>query len=79
MCYTELLGTVIYFPWWFPGASFKKDADTYKHRLARSRDTLHDAVKKALVRAVLRHSTRFFNGQSGGTQRYAFHCGVNDY
>lgn len=56
---TELLGTVIHFPSWFPGASFKKDADIYKHRLAQSRDTLHDSVKKALVRIVLQHRTRF--------------------
>ena len=52
MCYTELLGTVIYFPWWFPGASFKKDAATYKHRLNQSRDFLHEAVEKALVCTV---------------------------
>ena len=48
-----LFGTDIHFPWWFPGASFKKDAATKKHRLNQSRDSLHEAVEKALVRTVL--------------------------
>jgi cytochrome P450 len=38
----------IHLPWWFPGASFKKDAVTYKRRLDQSRDLLHEAVEKAL-------------------------------
>jgi hypothetical protein len=50
---TEHFETVLHFPWWFPGASFKKDAGIYKRRLDESRDTLHDAVKDALVRTVL--------------------------
>jgi hypothetical protein len=33
-----LLGTVIHFPWWFPGAGFKKDADMYKRKLNHCRD-----------------------------------------
>ena len=49
----ELLGTDIYLPWWFPGASFKKDADMYKRRLDQSRDSLHEATKRALVRIFL--------------------------
>jgi hypothetical protein len=53
---TELLGIVIHFPWWFPGASFKKDAGMYKRRLDESRDSLHDAVKKGLVRIDLQLS-----------------------
>ena len=51
----ELLGTVIHFPSWFPGAGFKKDADTYKRKLAQSRDIPYEAVKKALVRMVLQY------------------------
>ncbi|KAF8269892.1 CyP450 monooxygenase [Lactarius quietus] len=38
----------IHLPWWFPGAGFKKEAETYKHRLDQSRETLHEAAKKAL-------------------------------
>jgi hypothetical protein len=55
-----LLGTDIHFPWWFPGASFKKDAVTYKRRLDQSRDLLHEAVEKAFVRTVLQLRPRFF-------------------
>ena len=51
----ELLGTVIHFPSWFPGAGFKKDADTYRRKLDQSRDTPYEAVKKALVRMVLQY------------------------
>ena len=54
MCDLELLGIVIHFPSWFPGAGFKKDADTYRRKLDQSRDTPHEAVKKALVRMVLK-------------------------
>ncbi len=49
----ELIGTVLHFPWWFPGAGFKKDADTYKRKLEQSRDIPYKAVKRALVRIVL--------------------------
>ncbi|KAI9442829.1 cytochrome P450 [Lactarius psammicola] len=38
----------IHFPWWFPGASFKKDADTYKRKLEQSRDIPYETVKRAL-------------------------------
>ncbi|KAI9442828.1 cytochrome P450 [Lactarius psammicola] len=38
----------IHFPWWFPGAGFKKDADTYRHKLDRCRDMPYEAVKRAL-------------------------------
>ena len=51
-----LLWTDIHFPWWFPGARYKKDAATHKHRLEQSRDSLHEAVEKALVRTVLQLS-----------------------
>ena len=47
------LGTVIHFPWWFPGAGFKKDADMYKRKLYQCRDMPYEAVKRALVRMVL--------------------------
>ena len=61
-----LLGTVIYFPWWFPGAGFKKDADMYKRKLNQCRDVPFDAVKRALVRIVLHCSIpvqlSFLNG-----------------
>ena len=55
----DLLGTDIYFPWWFPGAGFKKDAGMFKRRLDQSRDDLHEAAKRALVRMVLRLCTMF--------------------
>ncbi|KAH9055190.1 cytochrome P450 [Lactarius vividus] len=38
----------IHFPWWFPGASFKKDADIYKRKLEQSREIPYMAVKRAL-------------------------------
>ncbi|KAI9439716.1 cytochrome P450 [Lactarius indigo] len=38
----------IHSPWWFPGASFKKDADIYKRKLEQSREILYKTVKKAL-------------------------------
>ena len=75
-----LLGTDIHLPWWFPGASFKKDADTYKRRLDQSRDLLHEAVEKALVRTILQLRPRFFlNCQPGGKQGCSFHRSINDY
>ena len=54
----ELLGIDVYFPWWFPGAGFKKDADTYKHKLDQSRDIPYEIAKRALVRIVLLLRTR---------------------
>jgi len=38
----------IYFPWWFPGAGFKKDADMYKRKLNQCRDVPFGIVKRAL-------------------------------
>ncbi|KAI9439721.1 cytochrome P450 [Lactarius indigo] len=38
----------IYFPWWFPGAGFKKDAHIYKRKLDQCRDIPYEAVKRAL-------------------------------
>ncbi|KAH8987086.1 cytochrome P450 [Lactarius hatsudake] len=38
----------IHFPWWFPGAGFKKDAETYKRKLNQCRDEPYEAVKRAL-------------------------------
>ncbi|KAH9167840.1 cytochrome P450 [Lactarius sanguifluus] len=39
---------LIHFPWWFPGISFKKDANIYKRKLEQSRDIPYEAVKRAL-------------------------------
>jgi hypothetical protein len=47
-----LLGTVIHFPSWFPGAGFKKDAEMYKRKLNHCRDLPYETVKTALVRIV---------------------------
>ena len=55
----EPLWTDIHLPWWFPGASFKKDAVMYKRRLDQSHDNLHEAAKRALVRIVLQLLPRF--------------------
>ena len=54
----EALDPDIHFPWWFPGASFKKDAIVYRRRLDQSRDNLHEAAKKTLVRIVPQLRTR---------------------
>jgi len=44
----DLVPFFIHFPWWFPGAGIKKDADAYKRKLDQSRDIPYEAVKKAL-------------------------------
>jgi hypothetical protein len=54
-----LLGTVIHFPSWFPGAGFKKDANMYKRKLNHCRDLPYEFVKTALVRIVHTRATAF--------------------
>ncbi|KAH9976990.1 family 64 cytochrome P450, partial [Russula vinacea] len=44
----ELSGTVIHFPWWFPGAGFNKEAKTWKCNVERCRDSLYETVKRSL-------------------------------
>ncbi|KAH9963101.1 cytochrome P450 [Lactifluus volemus] len=44
----NLVPFLIHLPWWFPGASFKKDAEMWKRNLDRCRDEPYEAVKKAL-------------------------------
>jgi hypothetical protein len=49
----ELSGTVIHFPWWFPGAGFNKEAKTWKRNVERCRNSLYETVERSLVRIVL--------------------------
>jgi hypothetical protein len=49
----DLPGTVIHFPWWFPGAGFNKEAKTWKGNVELSRDGLYETVERMLVRIVL--------------------------
>lgn len=44
----NLVPFFIHFPWWFPGAGFKKDAHTYKHKLDQCRDIPYENVRRAL-------------------------------
>jgi hypothetical protein len=75
------LSPVIHLPWWFPGAGFKKEAGTWKHKMNRCRDEVFGIVKKKLVRIVPHISLvrAFFKGVSGGKQRSAFSRRINDH
>ncbi|KAH9055191.1 hypothetical protein EDB87DRAFT_1642664 [Lactarius vividus] len=44
----DVIRTEIHFSWWFPSASFNRDANIYKRKLEQSCDIPYEATERAL-------------------------------
>ena len=70
----------MHLPWWFPGASFKKEAEQWAPHVDELVNKPYQTVKDALVRlSCLFQSYVFTDGQSSGKWHCStVHCGVHD-
>ena len=62
---TSVYRVDVHLPWWFPGASFKKEAETWAPHIDEMVDRPYQTVKDALVRWISNPwSTTFADGHA---------------